>query len=336
MPQTYVRLTGAEREEISRGLSGRTKVTVMAKSLGRSVSTISREVSKGGGKYIYRAEPSMRRAKRRATSRRYGKRKLDDLPKLKDCVFQKINERWSPDQVAKTLKATYPEDASMRISHEALYQYIYVLPKGTLKKTLTKALRQERRYRHKRKTIMEKEAETRGKIADMLSIEERPGEVADRIVPGHGEGDLIIGKYKQSAIGTFVERTTRYTLIVPLKAKDAHCVRRAFAKEIQTLPVELRKTLTYDQGKEMSEHKKFTRSTGMQVYFAHPGSPWERGTNENTNGLIRQYFPKGTDFRTMTTKELKLAQRQLNGRPRMTLNYQTPEEEMNKLVALKS
>ncbi len=182
---------------------------------------------------------------------------------------------------------------------------------------------------------IQKEQETRGKIADMLSIEERPQEVADRVIPGHWEGDLIVGKYKQSAIGTLVERTTRYTIIVPLKAKDAETVRKTYAKEIRSLPDELKKTLTYDQGKEMSGHKQFTLATGMNVYFAHPGSPWERGTNENTNGLIRQYFPKGTDFRMIPAKEIRRVQRELNGRPRRSLGYDTPQEKFKELVALK-
>jgi len=196
-----------------------------------------------------------------------------------------------------------------------------------------KGLRRERKYRRiqKRGNIVE----TRGKIADMLSIEERPVEVADRTIPGHWEGDLIIGKHKQSAVGTLVERTTRYTIIVPLKAKDAESVRKAYAKELGRLPKEIAKTLTYDQGKEMSGHKQFTIDTGIQVYFAHPGSPWERGTNENTNGLIRQYFPKGTDFSTVSVRQLTRVQPELNGRSRAVLNYKKPDEVINQLVALK-
>jgi IS30 family transposase len=169
----------------------------------------------------------------------------------------------------------------------------------------------------------------------MISIEERPAEVADRSVPGHWEGDLIMGRYKQTALGTVVERTTRYTILVPLKTKDAGSVRKAYAKELGSLPKEIAKTLTYDQGKEMSEHKQFTIDTGIQVYFAHPGSPWERGTNENTNGLIRQYFPKGTDFGTVSRQEVKRVQRELNDRPRAVLHYQKPDEVINQLVALK-
>lgn len=228
------------------------------------------------------------------------------------------------------LKDVYAEDMTMRISDESIYRYIYVLPRGELKKRLIKGLRQERKYRRKRRVGAVEE--TRGKIADMLSIEERPKEVANRIVPGHWEGDLIVGKYKQSAMGTLVERTTRYTLMVSLEAKDAVSVRKAFAREIRILPKDMRKSLTYDQGKEMSEHKRFTLDTGMQVYFAHPGSPWERGTNENTNMLIRQYFPKGTDFRSITVRQIKAAQRQLNERPRKTLNWKTPIESLKELL----
>jgi len=198
---------------------------------------------------------------------------------------------------------------------------------------LIKVLRPERKYRRTQKqgNIIE----MRGKIAGMMSIEERPAEVADRTIPGHWEGDLIIGKLKQSAVGTLVERTTRYTIIVPLSAKDAVSVRKAYAKALGALPAEIAKTLTYDQGKEMSGHKQFTIDTGIKVYFAHPGSPWERGTNENTNGLTSLYFPKGTDFSTVTVRQLKRVQRELNDRSRAVLNYKKPDEVINELLALK-
>jgi len=222
----------------------------------------------------------------------------------------------------------------MRISHEEIYQHIYVLPRGELKRTLIQALRQEHAYRHKQSTT--KPAETRGRIADMLSIEERPVEVEDRTVPGHWEGDLILGKNKGSALGTLVERTTRYTILVPLgHKKDAETVRESFAAAFCCLPVELKRSLTYDQGKEMSEHQRFTIDTGIKVYFAHPSSPWERGTNENTNGLIRQYFPKGTDFTKISASEIQRVQGLLNDRPRAVLNYLKPDEVINDLVALK-
>lgn len=230
----------------------------------------------------------------------------------------------------------YPYDEDMRISPEAIYQYIYVLPRGSLRQTLIRSLRQERKYRRKQNDRKGTTAEMRGKIADMLSIEERPKEVAGRTIPGHWEGDLILGKHKRTALGTLVERTTRYTLLVPLgKNKDAQSVRKAYARVLRSVPTELVKTLTYDQGKEMSEHKTFTIDTGITVYFAHPASPWERGTNENTNGLIRQYFPKGTEFDKVSTREIKRVQRQLNDRPRAILNYLKPNEVFNELVALK-
>lgn len=220
----------------------------------------------------------------------------------------------------------------MRISHEAIYQYVYVLPRGSLKQALVQGLRQERAYR--RKKTRSKSTEMRGKIADMLSIEERPKEVEDRTIPGHWEGDLILGKYKRTALGTLVERTTRYTMLVPLKAKDAASVRLAYAKALTKLPKTLARSLTYDQGKEMSQHLRFTIDTGIQVYFAHPASPWERGTNENTNGLIRQFFPKGTEFDKIPLRSIRDAQDLLNGRPRKVLGFEKPNEVFTRLVAL--
>ncbi len=334
MQKPYKRLSPAEREEISLGREQGESMTDIARRLDRAVSTILGECARSPGKY--RAYESGKDAARKAASRKEGKTKMIKYPILKRYVESRLSECWSPAQIAERLETEYPSDMTMRISPETLYQYVYVLPRGSLKKALIKGLRQERKYRRTRKKAGTKIPETRGKIADMLSIEERPAEVLDRIVPGHWEGDLIIGKYKQSAIGTLVERTTRYTIIVPLKEKDAVSVRKAFAKEIRTLPKELSKTLTYDQGKEMSDHKRFTLSTGMQVYFAHPASPWERGTNENTNGLLRQYFPKGTDFRSVTVRELKRVQRSLNGRPRKVLKYATPQETFNQIVSLDS
>jgi IS30 family transposase len=228
----------------------------------------------------------------------------------------------------------YPLDMTMRISHEAIYSYIYVLPRGELKRTLVKALRQEHAYRRRRRKG--NSTETRGKIADMLSIEERPEEVADRTVPGHWEGNLILGKHKRSALGTLVERTTRYTILVPLgDKKNAVSVRKAYVKAFRSISAELKKTLTYNQGKKMSEHQRFTVDTDIQVYFSHPASPWKRGTNENTNGLVRQYFPKETDFSKVSVREIKQVQRKLNNRPRAVLDYLKPDEVLNNLVALK-
>ncbi len=332
--EKYKQLTNAEREEISRWLANKKSPGAIAKHLGRSRSTISREIKRNSRKTGYRAFGASRRAQVAASSRRKGKSKISKNKKLSKYVVEGLNKEWSPEEISERIKIEYPVDMTMRISHEAIYRYIYVLGRGELKQTLIKALRQEHKYRRKRKSG--KAEEKRGKIANMLSIEERPAEVSDRAVPGHWEGDLILGKYKRSALGTLVERTTRYTILVRLGAKkDAITVRQEFAKAFQSVPAELKKSMTYDQGKEMSEHQQFTIDTGIQVYFAHPGSPWERGTNENTNGLIRQYFPKGTDFSEVSEEEIKIVQRKLNDRPRKALGFYKPDEVINNLVALK-
>ena len=330
----YQRLSNEERESISRGLAQKKSIRSIAREIDRSASTIAREIKRNRGKTGYRAFTATQRAKVAASSRRKGKSKIAQQEGLRQYVLGKLNEEWSPTEISKRIKIEYAWNMAMQISHEAIYQYIYVLPRGELKQTLIKALRQEHKYRRTQKT--HKTEENRGKIANMLSIEERPAEVADRTVPGHWEGDLILGKYKRSALGTLVERTTRYTILVPLgDQKDALSVRKAYAEAFTSVPDELRKTMTYDQGKEMSQHEQFTIDTGIQVYFAHPGSPWERGTNENTNGLIRQYFPKGTDFTQVSEEEIKKVQRKLNDRPRRALNYYKPDEVFNDIVALK-
>lgn len=320
-----------DREEISRLLLLGLTFEDIGQAIGRDKGTISREVNrKGLDRTTYRALKAEKHARKQ--KRKQGrKRKLDSNPKLKKVVLGKLRKKWSPMQIASTLKTDYASDMKMQISHESIYSYVYVLPRGALKKELLSYLRQERKYRQKRSKKGNPE-EKRGKIAEMLSIEERPQEVADRIIPGHWEGDLILGKYKRTALGTLVERTTRSVILVHLTGKDATSVRMAYAREMKTLPKQMKLSLTYDQGKEMSEHKQFTMDTDIQVYFAHPGSPWERGTNENTNGLIRQFFPKGTDFTKVSRYEVKRAQHLLNGRPRKTLNYQTPYEVFDKLI----
>ena len=331
----YQRITDDEREEISRGLAQKNSIRQIAKALGRSPSSIMREIQRNRGKTGYRALSASRKAKQKASTRKIGKSKIAKLKPLREYVMDKLQQEWSPQEISERMKMEYPLSMEMRISHEAIYRYIYVLPRGELKQTLIKALRQEHKYRRKQKRGS-KAAEKRGKIAKMLSIEERPVEVADRSVPGHWEGDLILGKYKRSALGTLVERTTRYTILVPLGAeKDAESVRKAYAEAFKTVPTELKKSMIYDQGKEMSEHQRFTIDSGIKVYFAHPGSPWERGTNENTNGLIRQYFPKGTDFTEVSVDQIMLVQRKLNDRPRKALDYYKPDEVFNNLVALK-
>ena len=330
----YLRLSLEEREEISRGLALGQPIRQIARSLHRAPSTISRDVRRSRVHRTYRGHSASASALSRAKAKRKGRSKIREHPALERFIRAHLHLAWSPTQISRELRIRYPQDETMRISHEAIYQYIYVLPRGELKRRLIAGLRQEHKYRRKHKNL--NRTETRGKLADMLSIEERPKEVEDRIVPGHWEGDLILGKHKVTALGTLVERTTRFTVLVPLKERDAISVRKAFAYEMRRLPASLTKTLTYDQGKEMSGHRQFTVDTGIQVYFAHPSSPWERGTNENTNGLIRQFFPKGTDFSTLNRRQIKRVQDLLNGRPRQTLGFQKPINVFNKLVALES
>lgn len=325
----YKRLNDFEREEISRLLSQKCSFRTIAKVLGRNVSTISREVNAGStNKYTYRAIRAHNRARRNAAKRKYGKHRLADNQRLWEYVQTKLQKKWSPRQIAEKLKKDYPLDMTMHISPEAIYTYIYVLPRGSLKKELASCLRQNRKRRYKQRRGLKMER----KIEDMLSIEERPKEVEDRIIPGHWEGDLIMGKYNRSALGTLVERTTRTTILVPVKSKNAEVVAKAFAKEAKKLPKQMRLSMTYDQGREMAKHKLFTDITDMLVYFAHPRSPWERGTNENTNGLIRQFFPKGTDFNKVSRYEIKKVQDLLNGRPRAALNFRKPFEVFNELI----
>ena len=326
----YKRLSDLEREEISRRLSQKCSFRSIAKALGRNVSTISREVGAGSGnKYTYRAAKAQNRARRNSSKRKSGKHRLNNQLELWAYIRKKLlRKKWSPRQIAEELKKAYPLDMTMRISPEAIYTYLYVLPRGSLKKELLACLRQN----HKRRYKQSRGVQAERKIEDMLSIEERPAEVADRIVPGHWEGDLIVGKNNRSALGTLVERTTRTVILIPVKSKAAEVVAKAFAKEARKLPQQMKLSMTYDQGREMAQHKLFTNITGMKVYFAHPRSPWERGTNENTNGLIRQFFPKGTDFNKVSRYEVKKVQDLLNGRPRQALGFQKPYEVFNQLI----
>jgi len=327
--KNYKRLSPDEREEISRMLVQNCSLNDIAKSLSRYASTISREIRLGNcNKYTYRAGKAQRRSVRNASKRKTGKKILEGNLKLKRYIYRKLRKKWSPEQIAKELPIDYPEDMTMRIAPETIYAHLYVLPRGALKKELLACLRQNRKRRHKQS----RGARNERKLEDMLSIEERPKEVEDRIIPGHWESDLVVGKNNRSAIGTIVERTTRTTILVPLKNKSAEVVTRAFAKEILKLPKQMRLTMTHDQGREMAKHKLLTEMTGVKIFFAHPRSPWERGTNENTNGLIRQFFPKGTDFNKVSRREIKKVQDLLNGRPRAALNFQKPIEVFNQLI----
>jgi IS30 family transposase len=325
----YKRLSVYEREELSRQLAAGQSLRQIALLLRRNPSSLSRECQRlGRNRRIYYAVWAQKDS---FTKSRHPKkpRKLAIHPNLQVYVERRLRENWSPEQIARRIQKEYPLDKTMRISHETIYQHLYVLPRGELKRELLKHLRQSQRFRRRR--ILTND-DRRGKIPEMISIEERPQEVAERSVPGHWEGDLLVGPSHRSALGTLVERQTRLVLLVPLTQKDATSVREAFAKEIRRLPQQLAKTLTYDQGTEMTEHKKFTMDTKMQVYFAHPHSPWERGTCENTNGLLRQYFPKGIDFAKVSLQEIRKAEKQLNTRPRKTLDWETPSEAFHRLL----
>ena len=325
---SYKRLTMEEREEISLGLAQGKSRRDVAASLGRTPSTISREIlrNKYYG-YHYRAAKSQRRADRLAhLSRR--KRKLDTNEPLRRFVFEHLDMRWTPEQIAKTLKMLYPLNMNMRISHEAIYQYLYVWPNGSLRKIILKCLRR----RHKYRRIRSKGRPKTEAIQDFISIEQRPKEVADRIIPGDWEGDLLMGRGNASALGVLVERTTRMTFLVRLKNKDAMTVRIAFARKFKHLPPGLKRSLTYDNGQEMAQHKLFTKNTRIQVYFAHPHSPWERGTCENTNDILRQFFPKGINFNKVSLRQINNVQKLVNDRPRKTLGFLSPHEVFGNLL----
>ena len=323
----YQRLTLIEREEISRQIASGYSMRSVAIYLNRNISTISREINRCvvAPKY-YRAIFAQQHCNKMRHKIR--KRKLDTNLRLREFVLYHLSKNWSPEQVAKRLILLYPNDMSMRISHESIYSYVYVLPRGTLKKQIVSSLRKHHKYRSKKTKTRKKSAP----IQDYLSIEERPTAVAKRTIPGHWEGDLIIGKNNASAVGSLVERTTRMTFLVKLLNQDAITVRKAFAEEFRHLPKGLKRTLTYDQGQEMAQHKLFSKETNITVYFAHPHSPWERGTNENTNALLRQYFPKGTDFNKISKERFKEVQDELNNRPRKTLGWYTPHEKFCELL----
>ena len=324
----YKHLTNTEREFLGYQLARRLPLSDIAKTMGRHKSTLSREVSRS--KYTLTSYyPSIAQAlsEQRGNVVRKPK-KIDNNEGLRDYVHDHLKLGWSPEQIANRIKLVYPTDRTMRVSHETIYTYLYVLPRGELKRELLEHLRQDRGRRRKRKNQHQK----RGQIPNMVSISERPKETEKRTIPGHWEGDLIVGKGRLSALGTLVERTTRTTILVPLKEKDAPAVRKAFARETKALPKQMKQSLTYDRGKEMAEHELFTKDTKIQVYFADPYAPWQRGTNENTNGLIRQYFPKGTDFGKIPRKEIKAVQNLLNGRPRKVLGYLTPLEVFEDLL----
>jgi IS30 family transposase len=321
-------LTLAEREEISRGIARYESIRFIAQSLGRSPSTVSREITRNGGYDRYRAALSDERAWARA--RRPKRCKLAGNGRLRLVVARKLGLEWSPQQIASWLKQSYPKDEAYRVSHETIYKSLYIQARGVLKKELQQHLRTRRTIRQAR--ARQSKPGTQGKIPDMVSISERPASVEDRAVPGHWEGDLIAGS-KNSYIATLVERQTRYVMLARVPSRDTATVIKALVRQAKKLPKELYKSLTWDQGKELTGHKQFSLATDVDVYFCDPKSPWQRGSNENTNGLLRQYFPKGTDLSVHSQTHLNRIARRLNERPRKTLEYQTPAERFAACVA---
>jgi len=321
-------LTLSEREEISRGVVSGQSIRSIAEVLGRAASTVSREINRNGGRRDYRASKAEQAAWDRA--HRPKRCKLMQNRALADIVAHKLKQLWSPEQIAGWLKRTYPEDGNYRVSHEIIYRSLYVQARGALKKELIKHLRSKRTMRHSRHG--NSSGEGQGQIKDMISISERPASVEDRAVPGHWEGDLIVGS-NESYIATLVERHTRYVMLAKVNGKDTNTVITALIKQAKKLPRELYKSLTWDRGKELSDHKRFSLATDIDVYFCDPQSPWQRGSNENTNGLLRQYFPKGTDLSIHSQRHLNNVARQLNDRPRKTLEFFSPAEKFNECVA---
>jgi len=328
--RSELRLSLEEREEISRGLAAGLSIRAIATGLERSPSTVCREVNANGGRLKYRALRADRAALKRAL--RPKRAKLAQCRRLRGTVERKLEATWSPQQIASWLALGYPNNPEMQVSHETIYQSLFVQGRGALRKELHTCLRTGRAMR--RAKAYTKGGVGQGQLRHMVMISERPAEVADRAVPGHWEGDLIFGK-KMTSIATLVERQSRYVMLCKLPhGHGAEAVRAALAKRIVTLPAHLRRSLTWDQGKEMAEHAQFTVDTGVQVYFCDPKSPWQRGTNENTNGLLRQFLPKKADLSECSQQQLNAIARLLNGRPRQTLGWMTPSQAFAEAVAL--
>lgn len=322
------RLTLEEREEILIGLVEGESMSAIARRLARSPSTITREVSANGGRDGYRVWASYCRARER--SRRPKETKLASCPRLRDQVAGWLEEWWSPDEIARRLRVEFPDDPMMWVSHETIYKSLFVQTRGELRRELTSCLRSGRATRRKRGTV-----DGRGRIPDMVMISERPAEVEDRAVPGHWEGDLIVGAHNRTAVGTLVERSTRYVMLLHLaEGYTAAAVDKAMRAAIKTMPSELLKTITWDQGNEMYLHSAFTVDTGIQIYFCDPHAPWQRGSNENTNGLLRQYMPKGSDLSLLGPGDLARIAQSINNRPRKTLGYMKPSEKLAEFIAL--
>ena len=321
-------LTRSEREDISRGIASRSSIRDIAKGLQRAASTVSREVVRHGGCPEYRAHEADDQAWESAL--RPKKCLLGLHRRLREIVASKLILKWSPEQISGWLKNEYPKDKTMRVSHETIYRSLFIQARGVLKKELMDHLRTKRRMRRSQHSRIFKDS--RGRIADAISIRERPAEVEDRAVPGHWEGDLLSGS-KNSHMVTLVERHSRFAMLIKVPSKDTAVVVTALSRHIRKLPATLRRSLTWDRGLEMAKHKDFTVATDVQVYFCDPQSPWQRGTNENTNLLLRQYFPRGTDLSGYSQAQLDQVALRLNQRPRETLGFQTPASKLRASVA---
>ena len=321
-------LTLSEREEISRGMVAASSIRSIAGSLGRAPSTVSREINRNGGRKRYRAAAADKRAWTEAL--RPKRCKLAQHPCLRLAVERKLKHNWAPEQIAGWLKCRYPDNKVYHVSHETIYRSLFVQARGVLKKELMKHLRSGRPIRRSRHATAK--ADRRGQIPDMIPIRERPAEVEDRAVPGHWEGDLVAGS-NNSYMATLVERHTRYVMLAKIPSRDTETVINALIKQAHKLPRELYRSLTWDRGKELTDHKRFTLATDIKVYFCDPQSPWQRGSNENTNRLLRQYFPKRTDLSVHSQAHLNWVARELNERPRKTLHFETPAERFNACVA---
>jgi len=328
-----------EREEIAVLRAEKLSMREIGRRLGRSVSTISRELERNSLPLRkerpkmprkYRATVAQAKAERRATRPKQAKLAGDD--RLREAVQDGLTRRRSPRQISARLRLDFPDEPEMRVSHETIYQSLYVQGRGALRRELTACLRTGRALRRPRRQAQARQARAPQRIPDMVNISERPAEADDRAVPGHWEGDMIIGKNQKSQIGTLVERSTRFCLLLHLTGRDAATVRDAMIEAITVLPARLRQSLTWDQGQEMARHKEITVATNLDIYFCDPHSPWQRGTNENTNGLLRQYFPKGTDLSVHSREHLDFVAAELNDRPRETLGWKTPAEALHELL----
>jgi IS30 family transposase len=318
----------AEREEISRGLAAGDSLRRIAGALGRDPGTVSREIARNGGRRAYRAVTAQRAAADRARRPKTATLAVD--AELRAWVHNRLLQRWSPRQIAATLKTSFPDQPEMRVSHETIYQSIYVQGRGALRRELAACLRTGRALR----TPRAQARSGHSRVPDIVEISQRPAEADDRAVPGHWEGDLILGRGNASAIGTLVERTTRFCMLLHLPdGHDATAVRDRMIEAITSMPEQLRRSLTWDRGTEMAAHVQITLATDMAIYFCDPHSPWQRGSNENTNGLLRQYFPKGTDLSVHTAEDLAAVAAQLNGRPRQTLGWLTPAQSLTRVLS---